>query len=164
MKQWVAGSNLAVGESSFLRKRAYLNDVTELLHDVDHRAVAGPVDLTENGPQLLHCLGSLPQLPAGHSWLLQHLHSNNNNNNQHICQRRLGACDDSTCTMQKGQSQGHSFTLTTLPLTSTNMLVNQTCNWLPAAEMITNQMQLQSTTQHPALSTTRSQHSMTCDD
>ena len=117
LKQWVAGSNLAVGESPFLRKRAYLNDFTELLHDVDHRAVAGPVDLTENGAQLLHCLGSLPQLPAGHSWLLQHLHSNNNNN-EYVLQRRLGACDDSTCTMQEGQSQGHSLKLTTLLMTS----------------------------------------------
>lgn len=52
---------------------ACLQDFTEFLHDVDDRAVAGPVDLTENGSKLLHSFGSGPQLPGGHSWLLQHL-------------------------------------------------------------------------------------------
>lgn len=50
-----------------------LQDFSEFLHDVNDRAVAGPVNLTEYGPELLHCFGSGSELPAGHAWLLQHL-------------------------------------------------------------------------------------------
>ena len=52
---------------------AYLQDFTELLHDVDDRTVARPVDLTENGPQFLHSLGSGLQLLARDPGLMQHL-------------------------------------------------------------------------------------------
>ena len=51
----------------------YLQDFTEFLHDVSHRAAAWPVDLHKDGAQFLDCLGSGPQLLAGHARLLQHL-------------------------------------------------------------------------------------------
>lgn len=55
-------------------ERPCLQDFAELLHDVDDRAVARPIDLTEDGPQLLHRLGSGLQLLAGDPGLMQHLH------------------------------------------------------------------------------------------